>query len=268
MCGLALSALTVVRKCDVSRLRWSPNRDTVAAIATALGACALSALLLLIPSDHVAGPVVLFGGIFFGCGVFIPLLWTLSIERSGLAGLGVHGRLLYRALTIQLLLSALNVGLMFQLGDPLALETSTLAAAAIVLLAGNTMEALLYFGFLHLRLERAFGVLPAIAGTSLLYVSWHLGSQLPLESDPLNAAAKLFLVGVMYQTVFALTRNLFSIWFLYQLSGAMLDYVVNVDAVGALAPQWPWALGTLLVMAATLVVMLRQQSTIQARGVS
>ncbi len=54
----------------------------------------------------------------------------------------------------------------------------------------------------------------------------------------------------MYQSVFAITRNLLSVWFLYQLTGALLDYVVNVEAIHVLAPEWPRGLGALALMGA------------------
>ena len=64
MCGLALGAVILTRGREVWRLRWSPNRDTGAAVVAALGASALSAILLLLPPDHVASRIILYGGIF------------------------------------------------------------------------------------------------------------------------------------------------------------------------------------------------------------
>ena len=64
-----------------------------------------------------------------------------------------------------------------------------------------------YYGFIHLRLRKAFGSLPAIVGTAAVYSLWHVGTELPLHAEPMAALTMLFLVGVMCQSVFAITYN-------------------------------------------------------------
>jgi len=94
--------------------------------------------------------------------------------------------------------------------DLRAIHWGDFAKAAVALVgAGGLFEAFLYYGFIHRRLDKAFGMVPAIFLTSLIYVTWwRTGMQLPMEADPAGAVWKLFWVGVMYQSVFALTHNL------------------------------------------------------------
>ncbi len=64
------------------------------------------------------------------------------------------------------------------------------------------------------------------------------------------AAVKLFGIGMMYQPVFSLTHNLLIIWPFFHLSGVMIDFVVNIGAVERICDNLPWAVGTVIAMAA------------------
>ncbi len=123
--------------------------------------------------------------------------------------------------------------------------------------AGGLFELFLYYGFIHLRLEKAFGPLPAILLTAAIYVPWHTGTQLPLEADPWAAVVKLLAVGVLYQSVFSLTRNLLVVWPLLHGVGVMIDFAVNIGQVARVGAAWPWALGTLALMAVGAMVLAR-----------
>jgi hypothetical protein len=110
-----------------------------------------------------------------------------------------------------------------------------------------------YYSFIHIRLQKAFGTLPAILLTALIYVLWHVGTQLPLESDPWLGALKLFGVGVMYQAVFSLTYNLAIIWPFFMGMGVMIDFLVNVGEVETISAAFPWALATVVAMMAVML---------------
>jgi membrane protease YdiL (CAAX protease family) len=119
--------------------------------------------------------------------------------------------------------------------------------------AGGLFELFLYYGFIHLRLEKAFGTIPAILLTSAIYVLWHAGTQLPIEPDPLYAMYKLFWVGVMSQSLFSMTRNLLVIWPLFHAVGVMLDFAVNIGVVEEIGHELPWAVGAVIVTAVVTV---------------
>jgi membrane protease YdiL (CAAX protease family) len=119
----------------------------------------------------------------------------------------------------------------------------------------------LYYGFIHLRLEKAFGTIPAILLTSAIYALWHVGTQLPLQPDPLYAMWKLFWVGVMSQSLFSMTRNLLVIWPLFHAVGVMLDFAVNIGAVEGVVGDLPWAVGAVAVMVVIGAVLVRVRHT-------
>lgn len=52
----------------------------------------------------------------------------------------------------------------------------------------------------------------------------------------------------MSQSVFSMTRNLLTIWPFFHASGVMLDFAVNIGAVGEASERFPWAVGTVALM--------------------
>ena len=85
-----------------------------------------------------------------------------------------------------------------------------------------------------------------------------------MEPDPLYAVWKLFLVGVMSQSLFSMTRNLLTIWPLFHAVGVLLDFAVNIDGVEQVVGDFPWAVGTVIAMAIVVGVL----ALISAREVS
>jgi hypothetical protein len=89
-----------------------------------------------------------------------------------------------------------------------------------------------------------------------------------LEADPLLAVVKLFGVGLMYQSVFSLTRNLLVIWPFFHAAGVMLDFSVNLGEVARVRTAFPWTVGSLALMAASgaLLVWLARRRVGRALG--
>jgi hypothetical protein len=131
---------------------------------------------------------------------------------------------------------------MLQQADISRFETRQLAAAAFTLNVGGLFELFLYYGFIHLRLREAFGPLPAIFGTAAIYSLWHIGTELPMHADPVAALAMLLVVGVLCQSIFAITYNALAIWPLFFTAGVMNDFVVNLDLPETITTSLGWAL--------------------------
>lgn len=214
--------------------------------------------MLLVGTDSLAAKVIHRLGIYVVCGVALPWGYVLLVERGKLADLGLTREKLWLSLAINIILAALMSLVIIFEADLRAIHWGDLAKAAVALVgAGGLFEAFLYYGFIHRRLDKAFGMIPAIFLTSLIYVSWHTGTQLPLEANPLGAVWKLFWVGVMYQSVFSLTHNLWIIWPFFHGVGVMIDFAVNIGATERVAAEYPWAVGTLLLMAVIGTLLIR-----------
>lgn len=253
---IAFAIAIVVRRKEAFAFRWQPTRHTWVAIGTGLLAFVFSASILLVGTDTVAARVIHNGLIYVLCGFAIPWGYTLLVEHNPPAEMGLKRERWALSLVLSIVLAALFSPLLIFEGNLGAVGWAKTAKAAFVLTgAGGLFELFLYYGFIHLRLEKAFGVIPTILTSSLLYVSWHTGTQLPLEPDPVLAAVKLFGVGVMYQSVFSLTRNLLIVWPFFHLSGVMIDFAVNIGAVERISDNLPWAIGTVLSMAVIGVLL-------------
>jgi membrane protease YdiL (CAAX protease family) len=260
---LALAVAVVVRRREAFQLRWQPTRSTWAAVGAGLAASAISLLLLLFDSWGPASQAILFGPLYVGCGFLIPWGYALLIERSGVAALGLKRERWAASLAISAVLAALFLPILLSEGDLASIGWDKVARASFVLTgAGGLFELFLYYGFIHLRLDKAFGLIPAILLSSAIYVLWHVGTQLPLEDNPLLALWKLYLVGVMSQSVFSLTRNVLIIWPIFGAVGVMLDFAVNIDGVEAVSSELPWAVGSVTLMvvcAVTTWLMARRR---------
>jgi hypothetical protein len=71
-----------------------------------------------------------------------------------------------------------------------------------------------------LRLEEAFGIIPAILLGSLLYAAYHIGYGMPLSEMTF-----LFFIGVVYAVAFRLTKNIFILWPIFQPMGQLVTLI-------------------------------------------
>ncbi|MBU1661483.1 MAG: hypothetical protein KKD28_08415 [Chloroflexi bacterium] len=254
MGAVVLAVVLVVKRKEAFSLRWQPDQSTWVAIGTGTLAFLLSVSLLLLEPGSIAGRIVLYGGVWAMCGVAIPWGYVLLVERDTIAGLGLRKEKWLQSLLIGLGLAAFfSLVILFEV-DFAALDWNQVGRSAVVLIgAGGLFELFLYYGFIHLRLEKAFGPLPAILLTAVIYVLWHTGTQLPMEADPWLGALKLLGVGLMYQAVFSLTYNLVIIWPFFLGVGVMIDFMVNIGELERISAAFPWAVGTIIVMVLTIL---------------
>ncbi len=87
-------------------------------------------------------------------------------------------------------------------------------------LAIGFFEAIFWRGWVLLRLEEAFGVIPAILLGSVLYAAYHLGYGM-LTSEMIF----LFFIGVMFAVVFRLTKSIFILWPIFQPMGQLVTLI-------------------------------------------
>ncbi len=268
MAVVTLAVVLAVRRQEAFVVRWLPCRGTWVAIGTGLLAFALSGAILLVGVDSLWARIFHYGGIYVLCGAVIPLAYTRLIARQPLRALGIRRTGAATSVAISACLAAIfSLIIVFQ-ADLTTLTAKNVAKGIVVLAgAGGLFEVLLYYAFIHQRLEEAFGTLPAIFVASALYVTWHTGTQLPLEPDLMTGIVKLFAVGVTYQAIFALTHNVLIIWPLFHAAGVMIDFTVNLDAIGTVTKRFPWALAAIIAMCATALTVewAAQRSTPEGR---
>lgn len=133
------------------------------------------------------------------------MVTVLRQRREGLAGLGVRRRFLVLSLVVS---AILGLGSAYQL-FLLASEQGVAVFAPPPRERPGVLGAVLRFGWLFLRWERAFGWLLAILLTGIGFTLQHVGSV------PFEAALGFGAFGVMCGIVFAFVRNLAILWPLF-----------------------------------------------------
>jgi membrane protease YdiL (CAAX protease family) len=245
-------------------VRWRPNRD--------LAAVAISWLLVvaaLYTATVIVGQAVWGGFAYFLlsavagaalCGVGIPLYWTVVVRKRPVADLGLTTRWLALSLVLQLVFAALQYMGTFAAGQlPPLSELAPLTALALTI---GFFEAIFWRGWVLLRLEDAFGILPAIVLGSALYALYHVGYGMPASE-----IIFLFFIGVMYAVAFRLTKSVFLLWPIFQPMGQLVTLVKDQLSLPLLA-----ALGFLEALGLMLVLVWlaaryyrRHQAVIPAR---
>jgi hypothetical protein len=123
-----------------------------------------------------------------------------------------------RSLALQLVLAAfLYVNSLAKAQLPPIEQLVPLVALALAI---GFFEAVFWRGWVLLRLEEAFGIIPAILLGSVLYAVYHIGYGMPASE-----MITLFFVGVMFAVVFRLTKNVFILWPIFQPMGQLVTLI-------------------------------------------
>jgi len=202
-------------------MKWQPNRDTLVALAS-YGAvvAALYIAFQVFTTANVAGNFVTFGIIALALlGVGLPTAYTVFIRRRPISDLGLTLHFLVPSLALGLLLGA----------DTWRATIATLPgggwSASLVPLVAMTLsvglfEAVFFRGWLQLRFEAAFGLVPGLILAALCYSIYHVGYGM-------TASEMIFLFGygLIFGAVFRLTRNVFVLWPFYTPVGSLYSNI-------------------------------------------
>lgn len=227
--------------------QWKPARDLIAVLASwilVVGALYTATVVVGPEAGGGIGYFLLYavlGACIFGVG--LPLYWTVVVRRRPLADLGFTRRWLWLSLALQIVFVALQyAGTFGQSGFP-AFEW--LVPLLALSLAIGFFEAVFWRGWVLMRLEESFGVIPAILLGSVLYAAYHIGYGMPLSEMTF-----LFFIGIMYAVAFRLTRNIFILWPVFQPMGQLVTLVKDGLELPLLA-----SLGFVEVLAVMLVLV-------------
>lgn len=200
--------------------RWRPNKDTAVALASyALVVAALYLAFQVFTTARVAANFITYGVVgLAGFGVALPVLYTVVVRRRPLADIGITTRLLVPSLMLGLVLgtdtyrhTVASLGLTF---------SAEHAALLAMTLAVGLFEAVFFRGWLQLRFEAAFGVVPGLLAAAACYSLYHVGYGM-------NRAEMLFLFGygLTFGAMFRLTRNVFVLWPFYTPVGSFYSNI-------------------------------------------
>jgi membrane protease YdiL (CAAX protease family) len=170
--------------------RLRPDRSAAVAAAASVACIALS-LLAGASIGTPLRPLLYHGLLILGMGFLFPAWYTSRREGRDLGELGL--RRWPRALAVGAVLALLSPA---SWSD--APAWPLLYTAAALLLSG-AFEELFFRGFVLPRLERAFGLLPALLLSSAAFSLYHLGYP---RFDALPALLRMFAMGLVFALVF------------------------------------------------------------------
>ena len=158
----------------------------------------------------------------FGLGVVFV---SLQVDKKGkdiLRDMGFSRKKIILSIILDVVFAAALAAMFMKDGVPEnVLNLNNLFAATYILTAG-IFEMTFIYGFLRMSLEKTFGIIPAIILTSAFYSLHHAGFQ--------PEFLHLFLVGLMYCSVFYITRNMLIIFPFFWGTGALWDVIISSGA--------------------------------------
>jgi uncharacterized protein len=203
-------------------LRASPSQETlVAFLSYVLVVGALYIAFQVFTTARTALNFITFGPVgiaLFGIG--IPAFYMTAVRKRSLQDIGITTWQLVPSLVLCLILGwdtfRETLG---RTGWQMAREFVPLVVMA---LAVGLFEAVFFRGWLQLRFEEAFGIVPGLILAALLYSLYHLGYGM-------TGREMLFLfgLGLTFGAVFRLTKNIFILWPFYTPAGSLYTNVTE-----------------------------------------
>jgi membrane protease YdiL (CAAX protease family) len=234
---------------------WRPSRNTL--IPTFAGLVVLSLSVSMILIHHIPWLSTIIRDIFqvFLVGIVFPLVY---IHRSGnhFSEFGLSLKKWYLFLPINFTLGIL-LFFMFLSGSPppaeFRLNASVLWTVAYVMCA-LVFELIFFYGFLRGLFERDFGIVPGIVLACLVYAFHHVGFQ--------PEYGKLFLVGLMYATVYRLGNSALLIFPFFLGVGGTYDVLVQSQVVSPiLYPRMRASYLSVLILATVIWIWKNARSS-------
>jgi membrane protease YdiL (CAAX protease family) len=146
--------------------------------------------------------------------VALPVLYTVLVRGRSLADVGLTMRHLLPSLILGLLLGWDTYRNTLATLD--AVWTREALPLVVMALAVGLFEAIFFRGWLQLRFEEAFGVVPGVVLGALCYSLYHVGYGMSW-----NEMLFLFGLGLVFAAVFRLTKNVAVLWPFYTPIGGL-----------------------------------------------
>lgn len=201
-----------------AELHWHPQRDIVVALLSyLLVVAALFVAFQVFTTDRVAANFITFGPIALaGLGLALPVFYTILVRRRPLADLGITTYRLLPSLALSLVLGWDTYRNTIATLD-VAWRRDIVPLIAMVIAVG-LFEAVFFRGWLQLRFEDAFGLVPGLLLGALCYSLYHVGYGMEL-----GELLTLFFLGVTFGAMFRLTKNVFVLWPFYTPVGGLFS---------------------------------------------
>jgi hypothetical protein len=149
-------------------------------------------------------------------GIGIPVFYTKVVRHQPLADVGITKRHLVPSLALSLLLGYDTYRNTLASMD-VTWDRSLVPVITMVLTVG-LFEAVFFRGWLQLRFEKAFGLIPGLLLGALCYSFYHVGYGMEVQE-----LAMLFFLGITFGAMFRLTKSIFALWPFYTPVGGLFN---------------------------------------------
>lgn len=221
---LSRTGLQPKRMCiPMERKNWfsfKPRKELLVVLASYILVVATFYLAFNIFTTRlVALNFITFGVIgVLGFGIIAPVAWFLLVWKRPLRELGITRQRLAASMVLGLALTLVQYFITLRtIQLPPPVELVPLLTMAITV---GLFENIFYRGWMQLRMEESFGIVPAVLLSSILYSLYHIGYG--MRPDELLV---LFFVGLVYAIIFRLTSNIFILFPFLTPTGAIFSQI-------------------------------------------
>lgn len=200
----------------VNLFRFKPTKELwVVLLSWVLVVAVFYTSFQIITTERVAGQFITFGivGIMF-LGVFTPIIWNSLVMKRPLSSIGITKNKLIISIVLCLAFSAIQYYLTLRTTQLPGLKA--LVPIATMALAVGLYENIFYRGWIQLRMEEYFGIIPGIVLSAAIYCLYHIGYG--MRPDEMLV---LFIIGLIYSTIFRLTSNILILYPFLTPAGAL-----------------------------------------------
>jgi hypothetical protein len=205
----------------VTMARWDPSWTDLGVVAASwlLVVAALRTATSVVTPDRGIGYFLVYavlGATVIGMG--IPLGWMVVVRKRPLSDLGLTLGNWKVILPVQALLAiGLYLTAFRDITYPPRDELLPLMALALAI---GFFEAVFWRGWVLLRLEEAFGLLPAVLLGSALYALYHIGYGMDA-----GEMVFLFFVGILFAVAFRIAGSILILWPAFQPTGQLATLI-------------------------------------------
>lgn len=199
--------------------RWQPTAELALVFVswiTVVGGLWLA--FQVFTTQKVALNFITFGPItLFGFGIALPLLWTVMKGRS-LAEVGITQRKAIISIMLGLAFSIIQyTQTIARVTLPPVEQLIPIISMAVTV---GLFEAIFFRGWMQLRFEEMFGVVPGIVLGAGFYAMYHLGYGMEW-----NEIGFLFIIGLIFAAVFRITKNILILWPFFTPMGGLFNNI-------------------------------------------
>jgi membrane protease YdiL (CAAX protease family) len=177
---------------------------------------------------------LLYQGLFgLGACIFLPCYYVRVIQRESWESLGMTTKKWLPAVLVAVVFVALSVAgqlvkktIVFP-----PLEKSLYICAGMIM--STLFEELFFRGFLQMRFEKAFGIIPSIILSGLAFSIYHIGYP---KFQNLAMLLLMFNVGTFFAISFSITRNVLTSY-LVNLPNAILTFLIRPGMIADINRQ-------------------------------